>query len=139
MPFAPFVVRPSLHRNKVASQVGVRQFVVPGSTVEDSREALGLAREKPNVRQRFKTHSMMIQHVERLTVVANGKPSGFVTFTRRHLRLKCEVRHRRTECVLPTRNGLSSWVVNVNARSSAAHSSLNGVKAVENGFRCVCR
>ena len=30
--------------------MGVRQFVVPGSTVEDSRGALDLAQRKPNVR-----------------------------------------------------------------------------------------
>lgn len=34
---------------QVASSVGVRQFVVPGSTVEDSRGALDLAQRKPNV------------------------------------------------------------------------------------------
>lgn len=35
--------------DQVASSVGVRQFVVPGSTVEDSRGALDLALQKPNV------------------------------------------------------------------------------------------
>lgn len=35
---------------QVAYSVGVKQFVVPGSTVEDSRGALELAQQKPNVR-----------------------------------------------------------------------------------------
>ncbi|CAM9648966.1 unnamed protein product, partial [Choristocarpus tenellus] len=34
---------------QVAASVGVKQFVVPGSTVSDSTKALELAREKPNV------------------------------------------------------------------------------------------
>lgn len=34
---------------QVASSVGVQQFVVPGSTVENSRGALDLALRKPNV------------------------------------------------------------------------------------------
>lgn len=34
---------------QVASSVGVTQFVVPGSTVVDSRGALELARRQPNV------------------------------------------------------------------------------------------
>lgn len=34
---------------QVASSVGVKQFVVPGSTVNDSRGALELAQQKPNV------------------------------------------------------------------------------------------
>lgn len=34
---------------QVASSVGVKQFVVPGSTVDDSRGALELAQQKPNV------------------------------------------------------------------------------------------
>lgn len=38
-----------LHQ-QVAASVGVRQFVVPGSTVEDSHAALDLANRKPNVR-----------------------------------------------------------------------------------------
>lgn len=38
-----------LHQQAAAS-VGVRQFVVPGSTVEDSKAALDLANQKPNVR-----------------------------------------------------------------------------------------
>lgn len=40
---------------QVASSVGVAQFVVPGSTVEDSRGALDLAIRKPNVSKTVRT------------------------------------------------------------------------------------
>lgn len=34
---------------QVASSVGVKQFVVPGSTLEDSKGAIDLAVRNPNV------------------------------------------------------------------------------------------
>ncbi|CAM9601677.1 unnamed protein product [Ectocarpus fasciculatus] len=50
------------HHIQVASSVGVKQFVVPGSTVEDSRGSLELARQKPNVV--FSTAGVHPYHVQ---------------------------------------------------------------------------
>ncbi|CAM9854872.1 unnamed protein product [Pylaiella littoralis] len=50
------------HHIQVASSAGVKQFVVPGSTVEDSHGALELANRKPNVV--FPTAGVHPYHVE---------------------------------------------------------------------------
>eukprot|EP00903_Cladosiphon_okamuranus_P018774 g17271.t1 len=50
------------HHLQVAASVGVKQFVVPGSTVDDSRGALELAQQKPNVV--FPTAGVHPYHVE---------------------------------------------------------------------------
>eukprot|EP00752_Nemacystus_decipiens_P002104 g2011.t2 len=50
------------HHLQVASSVGVKQFVVPGSTVDDSRGALELSQQKPNVV--FPTAGVHPYHVE---------------------------------------------------------------------------